>query len=251
MNARLRTGSWLALGLAMLFIAGAAETKTPAPPRDTPCKVHQRTAALYPVRMLHQGVTRGHVQLVAEIDPQGKARDVLLSAYTHRPFADAALAAFKEWHFEPGYVEGRPVTSILTVEFEFETNGVLTHETTFETRDLDRSGTTYEYRAHGIETLDRRPANPAGEEPIYPKAWIQEGRAGSIVVEFFIDESGRARLPALAGQGDDLLAASALAAVRTWRFEPPTHRGKPVLARASQLFVFEPPAKAGRAPGRG
>lgn len=237
MNARLRFCPWLAVSLLLSPFLRAA-----VPPGDAPCKVHQKIPAVYPLRMLHQGVMRGHAQLVAEIDPAGKLADVLVAAYTHRPFADAALAAIKEWRFDPGYHGGQPITSILTVDFEFETTGVLTHEVTFDTKALDRTGKVYAYRPHGVETLDRRPGRPRGEQPIYPKAWIEEGRAGSVVVDFFIDESGRARLPALAEGGDSWLASSALSAVKTWRFDPPTHQGKPVLVRATQLFVFEPPA---------
>lgn len=249
MNARLRLSPRLIVSLLLPVVVCAANPAGPS--AEVPCKVHQKTAAVYPVSMLHQGVIRGQVQLVAEIDPTGKLGDVLVSAYTNRTFADAALTALKEWSFDPGMVEGRPITSILTIDFEFETTGIVAHEVTFDSRSLDRIGQTFAYRPHGIETLDRRPGRPRGEEPVYPKAWIQEGRAGSVLVEFFIDETGQARLPSVAEGDDRWLASSALSAVRSWRFDPPTYKGKPVLVRAAQRFVFELPATDTAAPKRG
>lgn len=227
------------------MLSATVRAAEPVPPPDIPCKVYQTTAALYPVRLHHQGVMRGSTRIVAEINPEGKLGDTLVAAYTHREFARAALAALREWRFEPGYLHGRPITSILTVDFEFETTGVLVREVTFDRKAPDPFDETHAYQPHRVGSLDRRPVRAQGEEPVYPKAWIEAGRTGSVLVEFFIDESGRTRLPALAEGNDSFLAASALAAVKTWRFTPPTHQGKPVLVRALQLFVFEPPAQTG------
>lgn len=248
MNASLRIAPRLVASLLLPVVFCTAQT--PPARVEIPCKVHQTTTAVFPLSMLSQGVIRGEAQLVAEVDPTGQLGDVLVTAYTHRAFADSAMRALKEWKFQPGMIDGRPITSILTVDFEFETNGIVAHEVTFDTKNLDRIGRSYAYRPHGIESLDRRPGRPQGDEPVYPKAWIQEGRSGSVVVEFFIDETGHARLPSVAEGDDRWLASSALTAVKSWRFEPPTHRGKPVLVRAAQRFVFEvPPADAGAPKG--
>lgn len=234
MNARL----CLAL-VASFFLSLSLRAAIPA---EVPCKVIQKTAPTYPLNMSQQGVVRGQAQLVVEIDPAGNLGDVLITAYTHRPFAEAALAALKEWDFVAGSIDGQPITSILTIDFEFETSGIVAHEVTFDSKSLDRIGHTYTYRPQGVDTLDRRPGRPRGEQPVYPKAWIDEGRAGSVVVTFFIDESGRARLPAVTEGTDRALISSALSAVKTWQFDPPTHAGKPVLVRATQRFDFDLPA---------
>jgi TonB family protein len=247
MHAYSPLSSWLALGLMLSAPVRAAEPATAASPLpDVPCKVYQTTDAVYPVRLHHLGVMSGSARIVAEINPEGKLGDILVAAYTHPEFARAALDALRAWRFEPGYLQGRPITSILTVDFEFETTGVLVREVTFDRKAPDPFDETYAYRPHGIASLDRRPVRAQGEEPVYPKAWIEAGRTGSVLVEFFIDESGRTRLPVLAEHNDHFLASSALTAIKTWRFEPPTHRGKPVLVQAAQLFVFEPPEQSVR-----
>ncbi len=245
MNANLRLSSRLVVSLLLSAVICAGATAA-----EIPCKVHQRTTAIYPITMLTQGIIHGQAQLVAEIDPTGKLGDVLVAAYTNRSFADAALAALNEWSFEPGQIDGQPITSILTIDFEFETSGIVAHEVSIGSRSLDRNGNTFVYHPHGIEALDRRPSRPQGDQPVYPKAWIEEGRNGSVLVEFFIDETGQARLPSVTDGDDRWLASSALSAVKSWRFEPPTHKGKPVLVRASQRFVFKLPAGETGAPKR-
>jgi len=57
-------------------------------------------------------------------------------------------------------------------------------------------------------------------------------------VYFYIDEKGAVRMPAVDASANPYLSDIAVAAVREWRFEPPTSRGKPVLIAASQEFNF-------------
>jgi outer membrane biosynthesis protein TonB len=46
------------------------------------------------------------------------------------------------------------------------------------------------------------------------------------------------RVPAVSINDDSVLTALAVAALRQWRFEPPTRNGSPVLVKASQVFNF-------------
>jgi TonB family protein len=245
MNSSPRSCARLTLGLLLFSTLLAAQIPggSPIVPQNATCKIYQTAPAQFPVRLMNKGVTRGEARIVAEIDSQGQLRETLIAAYTHREFADAALAALKRWRFEPGYIEGQPIVSVLTVSFEFETTGVLVHEVTVDSKNQkERLDQSLAYYPHGLDTLDRRPARVSGDRPDYPKAWIEQGRTGAVTVEFFIDENGQTRLPAVIAHDDGFLAAAALAAVKTWRFEPPTHRGKPVLVRAEQQFVFRPEA---------
>jgi TonB family protein len=239
--------------LALVALAGAAVTATtaadqPAPPAASgyiPCKIHQKTAAVFPLRLQLDGVVSGEVQLVLEIDLQGQLSDILLTACTRREFGEEALRAVKQWQFEPGLVDGQPVISIINLTFNFEVRGVLVCERHGPpSRDLGTFWDKFEYAPHGLATLDQQPAALQLPRPVYPRAWIEQGRAGTVVIDFFIDETGRARIPTSVADGDSLLAAAAIAAVKLWRFEPPTHRGQPVLARAQQVFVFKPEPNA-------
>jgi TonB family protein len=63
---------------------------------------------------------------------------------------------------------------------------------------------------------------------------------GTVIVDFFIDENGKLRMPAIQRADHDELASLAVAAMLQWKFEPPTRQGVPVLVRAKQVFHFGP-----------
>jgi TonB family protein len=242
-----RTLALAALAGAAVAVAAAADS--PAPPAASgyiPCKAHQKVPAVFPFRLLSEGIVFGEVHLLLEIDPQGQLSDVLLTAYTHREFGEEALRAVKQWRFEPGLFDGQPVISIINLTFNFEVTGVIVRERRDPpSRDVRRFGDEFEYQAHGLATLDRQPAARQLPRPVYPHAWVEQGKTGKVIIEFFIDETGRARIPVVVSPGDGLLGAAAAAAVKQWRFDPPTYHGQSVLARAQQVFVFQPEPKAG------
>ena len=61
-------------------------------------------------------------------------------------------------------------------------------------------------------------------------------------MEFYIDETGHVRLPAVSretNEADEELSAAAVTAVEQWQFEPPVSKGKPVFVLAHQDFDFK------------
>jgi TonB family protein len=234
-----------ALGTALTVLLSAAEpSAAPAASGYVPCKIIEKTTAIYPTRMLHEGIVRGEARLVIEVDPNGRLTDSLVTAYSRVAFADEAVRTVAHWRFAPGTVDGKPITSIIWVTFNFETGGVVAYERHIgvppEKVWFDDS---FAYFPHGLNSLDQKPELLHVSAPIYPKAWMDEGRTGAVTVSFFIDEQGRARMPAVLSSTDDMLAGSAIAAVKEWRFLPPLHRGQPVLVQAEQVFVFQPGKK--------
>jgi TonB family protein len=247
--------SALALSFILAAVAPTAlavTTETPSHPATTgtasgyiPCKAHQTASASFPIRALHDGVLRGESSMMLEISPTGTVTDSLVTAYTHRFFADEMERTVAKWTFDPGSVDGKPVISILNITFEFSVTGVVVYQKYPGAQTADPfANETYAYYAHGPESLDRKPVAKTISSPIYPQAWIAEGRNGTVTIRFYIDETGHARLPIIVAQSDDLLAQAAVAAVKDWQFEPPTRNGRPVLAHAEQVFVFTPPKTA-------
>jgi TonB family protein len=59
-----------------------------------------------------------------------------------------------------------------------------------------------------------------------------------VTVDFYIDEAGQPRLPAIRSMSDPVLGRIVLRTIAEWRFAPPTHDGKPAVTRARQQFVF-------------
>jgi TonB family protein len=61
-----------------------------------------------------------------------------------------------------------------------------------------------------------------------------------VAIDFYIDETGTVRMPAVSIKDDSELTALAVMALRQWKFEPPTRNGRPVLVKATQVFNFGP-----------
>lgn len=202
-------------------------------------KILRDESVQFPVVLMHDGITHGEARILLEVDAEGRLIDTLVLAYTHRPFADAALAAIRHWKFEPGTLNGEAVADC---SFVFAVEGTVFYTRfgppVFERRDPFKP--RFDYQAQELIALDCTPSPQRVVSPIYPKAYADQGMQGQVTIDFFIDEKGAVRMPSAVGGAYPLLAAAATAAIREWRFSPPLLRGRPVLAHCEQVFSFEP-----------
>jgi len=198
--------------------------------------IDQAGVLVYPPKMLNAGVFSGEVRAVISIDDQGTLTDCLVIGYTNQGFVDAAIAAVKRWVYQPAMVMGRARASRAEVLFTFRDRGVivqnlpgaLEHYQTFGSQE-DR----YVYQPCKMSQLDRIPEPVHVVHPVLSKSVSPH----PLLVEFYIDEEGRVRMPAVGRESaDDAFAAAAVSAVEQWRFEPPLCKGKPVLVYAQQPF---------------
>jgi TonB family protein len=97
----------------------------------------------------------------------------------------------------------------------------------------------YEYQACSLKHIDQIPTPVSIVNPTYPKEWAEQGITGKVVIDFYIDETGKVRLPATVSNSNPMLAGIAVAAVSKWQFTPPTRKGNPVLVHAQQAFDFQ------------
>ena len=220
-------------------------TTLAAPPADAPFKIHRTTPVIYPVSAARSGITHGEARVLINIDPEGKLADTLIAAYTHPPFGTAAVEAVRAWRYEPARRGGDTVGSVVDIAFRFEIDGILIIERNGipDYPPAERSG-AFIYKPQGLRTLDSIPTPLIVTQPIYPKKWDEDGIRGRVLVDFYIDEKGAVRMPAIVTADHPLLASAAITAVREWRFAPPLYKGKPVLAHCQQVFTFqiEPPS---------
>jgi TonB family protein len=234
--------------LAALLVAApvlplASAAANPTQPNVVSAKINRTENVVYPAALLAEGVSRGEVRVMIEIDETGVVTDTLPLAYTHEAFLTATLNAIKRWTYEPARADGVPAPTRCELTVRFEVSGVLVTDRTssaipFQEKDYEG----FAYRVHGPRTLDRIPASLNVTQPIYPREWVGQGLSGKVTLSFFVDETGAVRMPTVASTDHAYFSASALAALSEWRFEPPTHKGRPVLARFQQTFHFEPPA---------
>jgi TonB family protein len=228
-----------------LLVGGTVYAQIPrlqSTPEWQSLKIQQTVEPIFPQHLAQSGLTEGMTHLAINTDPAGKLVEWLVVSYTHREFADAAVAALKQWKFEPAQFQGERVGTTVELVFRFEAKGVVIStfniSDAIEVHTLRMMGTRYIYQPCSLRELDRIPTPIVTVTPTYPKELADRGVKGKVTVEFYIDESGAVRMPAVSIDDNSILTGLAVSALRQWRFEPPTRNGNPVLVRASQVFKF-------------
>lgn len=242
MKTTTRLCSFFGFFLLTLILARGDEP-APLPAGYTPLKIDQTWQPMFPQQATAIGFSTGEAHVVINVDANGALADWLVVGYSHPSFADQAMNAIKKWKFEPARWQGEPVPVVVRVDFNFERQGLTivtqSPQENLQERFLELDKDQYAYRVHLLQELDHIPRPVHIVEPIYPADWANRGITGIVNIEFYIDEAGKVRLPAVESRGvSPLLGNLALTAVQQWQFEPATCKGKPVLVRASQSFNF-------------
>jgi TonB family protein len=196
----------------------------------------------FPSVLVAEGITRGHAVVALSVNAEGKMGDCLVLSYSHERLARTAVDALKRWRFVPARLDGEAVPVQTELRFDFSVEGAVVTSNITE-RFLDdlfdgRSSRREVYRPSRRSELDRVPAKIAGDAPQYATEAESDGVRGSVEVRFYIDERGEVRMPSVAAGQHPYLTERAVAAVKSWKFEPPTSRGRPVLVVAAQKFDF-------------
>jgi len=136
------------------------------------------------------------------------------------------------------------VISIVNLTYRFESNGIVAYQRIgLPGKAVESLGDEFEYRPHGLSTIDHPPSGRDLPGPIYPKQWSDEGRVGNVTVDFYIDESGRTRLPVIIGDADEYLSAAAIAAFARCRTSISRASGTRMRVPATQAWpLFWKPA---------
>lgn len=177
--------------------------------------------------------------MTLRVGPDAQLQDTLVTAYTHKAFADAALATLPLGTIHPKQINGRSVTTLIPLIVRFEVSGLLVVQR-FASDEPELRPGEFAYEPCDPVRLDRPLQATAAPSPGYPKELRQQGVQGEVIVEYFVDETGRVRMPEIIQSGNAVLAGLSLAAVEQWQFTPPSSQGRPVLVRVRQAFVFAP-----------
>ena len=204
--------------------------------------IDQTDGIIYPFSMTVVGILAGEAKVVISVDAAGQLKDVLPVGYTKPVFAELAVAALKRWRYEPARVHGIARASRAEVLFTFKNGmGVMVQALpgSMAVSSLSRSiEERYSYSACQLGQLDHIPL-PVHVVPPTALKIDPKSAKRTVTVEFYIDEVGQVRMPAISREEtDDDYAAAAVSAVEQWRFEPPTRKGQPVLVLAKQEFNF-------------
>ncbi len=232
MNTILKSSAVLVLGALALTRLCAAIESIKIEPTYAP--------QLNPV-LLNRGITEGQVRLVIAVSAEGNLTDWLALGYTDPELVDYFVGALKEWTIRPARIDGKPVAAQVELTATVTAQGVVLSRTSTEmVEDMVRRmmGNPLKSQQISVHELDRLPARLVTTGPLYAAEAEKQGVRGKVQVHFYIDEHGTVRMPSVEAGAHPYLAGEAVAAVREWKFEPPTSRGKPVLVAASQVFNF-------------
>ena len=230
--------AYASLCLVAFFTAGSVIAQPAAlPPENQTLRIIQTVEAQFPWMLSQQGTTEGWALIALAVDAKGNLVDCLPVSYSKRAFATAAVDALRAWRFEPTRVRGEPVGSKVEVMFNFQAVGVVL---SFDmARHLSRLVQEKpEYQPCSLRELDRVPTPIVAPPPGYGKWLVDKGIIGDCVVDFYIDETGTVRLPAVVAADFPELGILAVEAIEKWKFEPPTSGNRAVLAKVRQSFSF-------------
>lgn len=119
------------------------------------------------------------------------------------------------------------------------------------------SGQPFDYReavldrmiAKRVASLPDAPPQPfVGPTPEYPEKLYKDRVKGRAVVRLQIRPNGAVQDPELVEASDPAFGASAVAALRQWRFLPRIKGGHPVATSATMPIDFTPPEENSKAP---
>jgi TonB family protein len=205
----------------------------------------QSVSAVFPDRVIEIGLTSGEARVAIQVDDSGQLTDSLVVAYSHPAFAEAATSAVKQWHFRPAMVHGFPRSATAVLDFKFKSGRVVVDLSTDSAAEMIHfrlAPDALAYRVCSLDQLDRIPTPTKIVKPSYTAKKAHSSHVRHLTVEFYIDEMGHVRLPAVSretNEADEELSAAAVTAVEQWQFEAPVSKGKPVSVLAHQDFDFK------------
>ena len=231
--------------LLILFALGVLESAAAAESADTkgiqPIRIIRTTEPKFPLALSTMNTARGQASVLINIDASGKLADWLVVSYTQKAFADEAVRALKEWRYEPARRDGQAIAVRTTLTFDFEADGKVMSVIPTEFFDIF----VRSWRGERVISLICRPQDL--DEPLQTVKTLQPRYApppdapanarARALLDFYVDETGRARMPVVVQASDPLFAAAAVDALDQWRFATPTRGREPVTVHVQQEFV--------------
>jgi TonB family protein len=194
-----------------------------------------------PANLMMTGLSNGQVVVAIDVGADGQLTDWLVLAASHRELIKPCIESMKRWRYTPARFEDQAVPARMELTVDISQKGAVVSRLPNEVVNdmIERLvGRAYDYKACPADEIDRPPAAIVSVAPRYASDAEKLGVRGSVTVHFFIDEQGAVRLPAVSADAHPYLSTLAIDAMKNWKFEQPTRRGKPVLVAAAQQFDF-------------
>lgn len=242
------------LPIAAMLLAGIFSTASQAQDRDSysldisgvDLTINVLRHPVFPQALIEEGYSEGVVKIVFEVDYAGELRDWLVTEATHPDFVESVAKVIDSWRFSPPHVNGENRSIVSRMRIDYKSSGnVLSFDlpSGLLTR---RHNEIVGYRANelklaSVRELDAVPRPLRKIKPIVPAEVIEKHDGSRAMFTFFVDETGKVRIPALQevdGSPEPGMLLAAQDALSQWSFEPPTRKSQPVSVKLSQSFVF-------------
>jgi len=227
---------WRVTAVFLLFsFALPAASQDAAPPSDRVTADPAKVQLIRPVHptyppLARQARIQGTVVLKIVIAKSGDVQDVQLVS-GHPMLAPAAIAAVKQWKYQPYLVNGDPadVETAVQVNFKIADDTSALQGGVPAQGSAGSSSETVGLAAPRVRVSEAvmRSFRIVKVDPIYPPSAIQEALQGQVTLDVLIDKSGDvAKISVMSSH--PVFAQPAIDAVKQWRYTPYLLNGEPV-----------------------
>jgi hypothetical protein len=200
-----------------------------------------------PAIVLETGDSQGVVTVAIGRDAEGLVNDVLVLDSTHARLTGVVVKAVKQWQFaRPSNVQISSTQIVPIVRFFFSSRGIVLLPTASKLTTEVQHRDFHDNPPVVLPTfadLDHVPQPVHQPMPTFTGAQAQRFMGGSATVRFFVDETGKARVPIVLETTSLDLGNAVVAAVEQWMFDPPRAAGRPTIAVVTETITFAAPTR--------
>jgi TonB family protein len=205
---------------------------------DVPPVIRSSAFPVYPFDALKEG-RAGKVDVVVVISPTGAVIEANTPTSDDPALAAAARAAAQTMAFDPASKKGSPCGAVIRWRFHFLPSGLGDVYVPPESSRL--MAALVEDRSSFARPSDLDvPLKPRSRPPPLPPLGVTSPDPVNVIVEFVVNNRGSAILPRVVNPCPEAYAYAACQAIASWRFNPPTVKGKPVEVLVKAPLTFSP-----------
>ncbi len=203
---------------------------------DTPPRPMGTVRPVYPYALL-RAKKEGKAIVRFIVDQKGRVAQADIAESTAPELGRALQAALECFAYEPAIKAGRPSLAVqaFSQQFSRDENWQLVGE---QDLALLRREEKKPETIVTLNDLDAKLVVRSRKAPRFPLSVKEDVKAGEALIEFLVDEDGRARLPRIVSASEEAFGYAAVQSVATWRFEPPASGGRPVVVRVQIPISF-------------
>jgi TonB family protein len=198
----------------------------------------------FPEFVRQSGNNKGVVTVAVGRDAEGRVTDVLVLSSSNARLSQSVVAAVEHWKFSiPANPAPIGTEIVPIVRFIFTSKGIavvsaLTGSLASKDRGIDENAPVV---LPAFADLDAQPKPLNHPMPRITGSMAERSEGGSVTVRFFVDETGKVRVPIVRECSSPDLGRAVIAAVEQWSFEPPRAAGQPTITLETQTLNFAKP----------